>query len=99
VSFYRDRSERTVAEIRGDQPSGLPADPERASRAGDRRASYPGRTASLEQFLAVLRFVDPASYSETVSWLSAGKRRPEVAQVASELVRSKLLTPYQAAAI
>jgi serine/threonine protein kinase len=82
-----------------DPAAGRPADPERASRAGNPRASGPGRTATLEQFLAELRLMDPAAHSETVSWLSAGKRPPDLAEVARELVRNKLLTRYQAAAI
>jgi serine/threonine protein kinase len=55
--------------------------------------------ASLDQFLAELRLLHRGSFRDLVGRLSTGKGPPDVARVAHELVRIKVLTPYQAAAL
>jgi serine/threonine protein kinase len=55
--------------------------------------------ASLDQFLAELRLLQRGRFRELVSRLSTEKGPPDVARVAHELVRARVLTPYQAAAL
>jgi serine/threonine protein kinase len=55
--------------------------------------------ASLDQFLRELRLLHRGSVRELVSRLTTEKGPPDVARVAHELVRNKVLTPYQAAAL
>jgi serine/threonine protein kinase len=54
---------------------------------------------SLDRFLAELRLIYPGSDHELVGRLAAGKGAPDVARVAHEMVGTKALTPYQAAAL
>src|SRR5262249_10973415 len=54
---------------------------------------------SLDQFLAELRLVHAGGFRELVRRLATKNGPPDVAQVARELVLTKVLTPYQATAL
>jgi serine/threonine protein kinase len=55
--------------------------------------------ASLDQFLAELKLLHRGRFGEIVGRLSAETGLTDVGRVAQELVRIKVLTPYQAAAL
>jgi serine/threonine protein kinase len=72
-------------------------DKEAAAGASSPRSA--GDIASLGRFLAEARLVHQDRFHELVDRLSTESGPPDVARVAHELVRSGMLTAYQAAAI
>jgi serine/threonine protein kinase len=100
MSIHQDRTGKKSRKPAGiTRTDGLPADPETASMSGEPGANDVRQTTSLDQFLDELRDVHEESHTEIVSRRSAGDGPRDVKQLAQELVRSKALTKYQAAAI
>jgi serine/threonine protein kinase len=71
----------------------------RPDPAGIQRQNLTAPRPSLEQFLAELRRVNPAAYSQTVSRIAVRSRPGDLTEIVQELLRDKRLTSYQAEAI
>jgi eukaryotic-like serine/threonine-protein kinase len=92
-----DRTTQGVAKIAGGD--GRSTEPGREPAAGDPSPRRDGDITSLGRFLAEARLLHRDRFGELVARLSTKSGPPEVARIARELVRTGVLTAYQAAAI
>jgi serine/threonine protein kinase len=77
----------------------IPLSTTRAVRSMIALSGAESMPASLDQFLAALRLLNRDRFGGLISRLSTEQGTPDVVGVARELVRNKVLTPYQAAAL